>query len=137
MKPTHKEYDNLPYMDFYHAMEQLKIKSKCVDKQVVCIITDEHYYSLSFGINFIICCDKKCGDKENRLCVTQHAEINAINNCNSLLLKTRAKYAFVNLFPCAPCQKALEAIGIEKIISFTPKHKKQVFKNIEIVNIHK
>lgn len=128
------EYDKHNYRNFYKTMQKLKIHSGCIDKQVVCIITDEHYYSLSYGVNKIIACDKKCDDKENRLCITTHAEINAINNCNSILLKKRAKYAFVNLFPCAPCQKALKAIGIEKIISFTPKHKKQVFKNIEIID---
>jgi deoxycytidylate deaminase len=130
------DYDKIPYKNFYRAMEQLKDQSKCLDKQVVCIITDVHFYTLSYGVNQVLGCDKQCDNKENRLCIVQHAEINAINNCNDTLLKRRAVYAFVNLFPCASCQKALEATGIEKIISFSPKHKLQVFENIEIVNIN-
>ena len=46
------------------------------------------------------------------------------------------KYIFVNLFPCENCQRSLinHMPSLEKIISFAPKHKKQIFHNIEIVN---
>jgi len=37
----------------FHLMNILKEESKCIDKQVVCIITDPHYNVLSYGVNKI------------------------------------------------------------------------------------
>jgi len=122
---------NKNYMYMYRILEQLKHQSECIDKQVACIITDEFYNIVSTGINTIIECNRDCHNKESRICNVDHAEIKAIENMNPY---SRRYYAFINLFPCAPCQIELKNKGIQKIISFTPKHKEQVFKNIEIVD---
>ncbi len=120
---------NKDYMYMYKLLNDLKQHSKCIDKQVACILTNSKYQIISMGVNTILECNKDCHNKENRICCVRHAEISAIYCLDKY---TRPYYAFINLFPCAPCQKALKGAGIKKIISFTPKHKEQVFKNIEI-----
>ena len=62
----------------HHYLNQLKEKSKCIDKQVACVITDASYEIISTGINRVIFCDQNCDDKINRRCFTVHAEIIAI-----------------------------------------------------------
>ena len=113
----------------FHLMNILKEESKCLDKQVVCILTDQDFHILSYGVNTVIACDKNCHDKENRICHTMHAEIMAIDNCHD---KWKTYYAFVNLFPCAPCQKALDNYGVMEIVVAGPRHKEQVFANIRL-----
>jgi len=76
-------------------------------------------------------CDQNCHDKENRVCLTEHAEIIAIRKLSTTPLPTHC-YAFVNLFPCAPCQKALKKINIQEIVVAGPKHKEQVVDNIRL-----
>jgi len=112
-----------------HYLNKLKEQSKCVDKQVACIITDKNYNIISTGINQIIECDHNCHDKINRKCFTLHAEIIAMANLRNF--NGRAKYAYLNLFPCVPCQNALLGF-IDEIIVFGPKHKDQVFDNIRL-----
>ncbi|MEJ2248056.1 MAG: hypothetical protein P8Y70_00165 [Candidatus Lokiarchaeota archaeon] len=124
---------NEHYMEIYNLLEQYKQQSKCVDKQVACILTDEFGNILSYGINEILTCNKNCNDKENRICNVIHAEVNA---CLRLSDENKdiKKYAFINLFPCKACQEFMTTFyNVTKIISFSPKHKEQVFKNIEIV----
>jgi deoxycytidylate deaminase len=125
-----KLLQNYRYMCIYRRLEQLKHQSHCIDKQVACIITDSEYNIISTGVNRIIKCDKNCDDKENRICNTEHAEVMACKYIDRT--KYRNRYAFINLFPCAPCQETLAEYGVRKIISFTPKHKDQVFEEIEI-----
>jgi len=111
----------------FHLMNLYKEQSWCLDKQVVCILTDKDYNILSYGINEIIACDQQCHDKENRRCETVHAEIVALQKTSQI-----AHYAFVNLFPCAPCQTRLRQEGIQEIIVAGPKHKKQVVDIIRL-----
>jgi len=119
---------NRPEAYIFHLMNLLKEESECIDKQVVCILTDQLYRILSYSTNKIIACDRQCHDKENRRCETIHAEIEALDKCRN---RDALYYAFVNLFPCAPCQIALEQY-VEEIIVAGPKHKDQVFKNIRL-----
>ena len=122
------EIGNIHYM-LHHLREQ----SECIDKQVSCIITDKDNNILSFGWNKVLECDKNCHDKENRLCVTKHAEIVAIDRLTDAQLKMKGKKIYVSLFPCKPCQNACEKAGVEEIISFTPDHKGTVFNKITII----
>jgi len=120
---------NQAEMLIQHYLNQLKELSRCIDKQVVCVITDKDYRILSTGINQIIACDQNCDDKINRRCETVHAESVAVCNLNKYNL--RAKKAYLNLFPCVACQESL-AQYVEEIIVFGPKHKDQVFENIRL-----
>ena len=120
---------NINEYNIMHLLNKLKEQSECIDKQVVCVITDEYQRIISTGINEVVFCDKNCHDKENRKCFTVHAEIIAMANLRNF--SKRAKYAYLNLFPCAPCQQALSTI-VEEIVVFGPKHKEQVFDNIRL-----
>ncbi len=113
----------------HHYLNQLKEKSQCIDKQVACVITDASYEIISTVINRVIFCDQNCNDKINRRCFTVHAEIIAIANLKNF--KDRAKKAYINLFPCPPCQNGLSHF-VEEIVVFGPKHKDQVFNNIRL-----
>ncbi len=108
----------------FHLMNLLKEESECLDKQVVCVITDKDYNILSYGVNKVIACDQQCHDKENRRCETVHAEIVALENCSDTVA---LYYAFVNLFPCAPCQEEL-SVHVEEIVVAGPKHKDQLVR---------
>lgn len=114
----------------HYLLHQLKQESKCIDKQVACIITDNDLNILSYGINTIIECNKDCHDKENRVCNVIHAEVVAAKNLNKDSVVEKGK-AWLTLFPCAPCQEALRPY-VDEIIVFGPKHKDQVFDNITI-----
>ncbi|KKK65668.1 hypothetical protein LCGC14_2971820 [marine sediment metagenome] len=61
-------------LHFANYLNRLKEQSQCLDKQVACIVVDELDRIVSHGINEIVECDKKCHDKENRICVFRHAE---------------------------------------------------------------
>ena len=121
---------NIQEYNIMHLLNKLKEQSACVDKQVACVITDINFNILSMGVNKIVECDKDCHNKENRICKTIHAEIIACYNMNTLN-RIKAHTAYVNLFPCIPCQKTLKN-WVGEIVVFGPKHKEQEFKNIRL-----
>lgn len=112
----------------FTVMNGMKKLSKCIDKQVVCLIVDEDYNILSVGINTIEACDKNCHDKENRLCVVRHAEQVAVDNL-STLNKQRARKAYVSLFPCVQCQLTLEPY-VDEIVTFGMIHKQWISNKV-------
>lgn len=120
---------NLEEYKLLHLMNKLKESSKCIDKQVVCIITDSKYRILSVGINQVLECNKDCHNKESRICTPIHAEIVAANNLHDI---RKTDKAYLNLFPCVPCQKVLGQIGTKEIVVFGPQHKEQWFPNIRL-----
>jgi len=122
---THEE------QNIMHFLNKVKEQSACIDKQVACAITDRNYNVVSTGVNMIISCDKNCHDKENRICETGHAEIVACRNLHEGY-RGRHLMAYVNLFPCVPCQRELELNQIREIIVFGKQHKDQVFENIRL-----
>ena len=109
-------------LEMYTTMNKLRHLSRCLDKQVVCLIVDEEYNILSIGINTVEACDQNCDDKEKRLCVVKHAEVVAIENL-SVIGRQRARRAYVSLFPCAPCQACIEPY-VDEIVTFGMAHKK-------------
>jgi len=121
---------NIHEYNIMHLLNKLKEQSKCIDKQVACIITDSNYNILSMGINKIVECDKDCHNKEHRICLTVHAEIVACTNMNTLN-RIHASTAYTNLFPCVPCQQTLKN-WVKEIVVFGPQHKEQEFANIRL-----
>ncbi len=112
-------------------LNKLKEYSQCVDKQVACVIVDKSTGQiLSSGVNKIISCDMNCHDKEKRICNTVHAEVMAVNNLN--MRPWGATIAYVNLFPCIPCQRALFT-RVSEVTAFGFKHREAAFKNIRLV----
>jgi len=115
-----------------HLLNKLKEQSECIDKQVACIITNRYGNIISVGVNEIINCDKNCHDKEKRICKTIHAEIEACTNLSALdHTRGGSLTAYLNLFPCVSCQKAL-AVWVTEIVVFGKQHKDKWFKNIRL-----
>ena len=125
-----------PYeLDIAAYLNRLKERSKCLDKQVACCIVNPEGRIIASGVNEILLCDKNCHDKENRTCEVRHAEITACNNLryDDLLLPLKIPFtAYVNLFPCVPCQKFMAQSGVTEIVVFGPRHKDQWFENIRL-----
>lgn len=120
-------------LKMYTLLHILKEESQCIDKQVACIIADDQGTVRSYGVNTIIVCNKNCHDKKNRICEVIHAEIKAIEHlCYTGEMIDTPLTAYLSLFPCVPCQKALTSY-VNEIRVFGPKHKGQVFDNIVLM----
>lgn len=117
-------------LEIMHFLNKLKEQSLCIDKQVACVIVDETGMIVSSGVNMVIECNKNCHDKTNRVCRVEHAESRAYFNLREAECEENLT-AYVNLFPCVPCQNLL-ACAVEEIVVFGPRHKDQVFNNIRL-----
>lgn len=93
------------------AEEEAK-NSKCIDRQVGCVLTDEEGNVLGKGCNTVIHCNQNCHDKIKRICNVRHGEISALEQVKD---KSKIKRAYVTLFPCLPCRSALTAAGVDEI----------------------
>jgi deoxycytidylate deaminase len=110
-------------LEMYALLEELKQQSKCIDKQVACIIVDNISHEvLATGINTVIECDKNCHDKEHRVCNVRHAEVSAIEHFDSDKYKLGERTAYVSLFPCKACQEAILPY-VDEIVTFGMIHK--------------
>jgi len=117
-------------VEMFYTMTRLKHLSRCLDKQVVCLITDANYNILSIGVNTIEACDQNCEDKEKRICVVKHAEAVAVENL-SALNRQRSMYAYVSLFPCVTCQEVLEPC-VDEIVTFGMVHKEWISDKVVV-----
>jgi len=117
----------------YNVMESLKRLSKCVDKQVVCLLVNDASEIVSIGINSVNRCDKNCHDKEHRICDVTHAEIMAIRNLAQEYFYDDSDVltAYVSLFPCKACQIAI-APFVKEIVTFGMAHKEWVSNKISV-----
>ncbi|MFA7243914.1 MAG: dCMP deaminase family protein [Patescibacteria group bacterium] len=102
-------------------------RTACIFHKVGSVFVDENHRVISLGYNGptagdIHCIDEGCakvhGDpdtNEIQRCRGAHSEINAIiNSGNTERLKGSTLY--ITLFPCYDCLKALNNLGIKKII---------------------
>jgi len=118
----------------FYVMDEMKSLSRCRDKQVVCLIVDETDNIVSMGVNNVIECDRNCGDKVNRKCSVVHAEVEAVKHLKLITLNNGPKLglrAYVNLFPCAPCQNVLDQY-VEEIVTFGMAHKEWVSDKVAL-----
>lgn len=115
---------------FFH-LEKLKEQSKCIDKQVACIIADTRGNILAQGVNTVIECDKNCHDKVNRTCKVRHAEVSALVSLRAaddeeehgeIRYGKRGRTAYVSLFPCKACQESILPF-VDEIVTFGMIHK--------------
>lgn len=113
-------------IEMFYQLERIKAQSRCIDKQVACIIADKDYNIIATGVNTIVKCDKNCHDKENRTCEVVHAERMAVralsdHQCD-LLNHVPGGRAYVSLFPCKACQELI-APFVDEIVTFGMIHK--------------
>jgi deoxycytidylate deaminase len=116
---------------FFNILRAMASFSRCVDKKVACLITDTcGQYIYGIAVNDVIQCDHNCHDKERRICKVIHAEESALNRCNQAVLEhavhARDLVAYVNLFPCKPCQETLRPF-VSEICAIGPIHKELVY----------
>ena len=106
---------------FKFALEVSK-GSKCVDRQVGCVITTKDGDVIGSGCNTVINCNKNCHDKLHRICNVRHAEVSAIESVPQNM-RELMNTAYVTLFPCFPCMKALEDTTVQwiKVKGFSHK----------------
>lgn len=111
---------------FFFLLEELKKQSKCLDKQVACIITDGQDNILSVGVNQVSLCGgcTKNGSKDN--CSVLHAEQVACMNLSKSYsgMKDELK-AYLSLYPCESCQKILSE-HVSEVLVYGEKHKEKV-----------
>ena len=113
----------------FFVMDAMKALSKCRDKQVVCIIVDRDNNIESMGINTIFACNNACEDKAHRICEVVHAERRAMEAC--YIDGSKGLRAYVNLFPCGPCQDALDPF-VDEIVTFGMAHKEWKSDKIQL-----
>jgi len=89
---------------FLNEANEEALKSTCIDRKVGAVIQSE-YGAIFKGHNEVLRCNKQCSDKDNRVCETIHAEINAVNAC--AMANDKPKRIWVTLYPCRPCMLEL------------------------------
>lgn len=87
--------------------------SECIDRKVGCVLTDDENRICGKGFNHVINCNQNCNDKLKRVCNVRHAEISALHDAKARGVVP--KHAYVTLFPCLPCRRALEDAGVTDI----------------------
>lgn len=116
----------------FKMLEALKEESRCIDKQVACIICNDEGVIVAQGVNTILDCDKNCHDKEKRVCKVVHAEQMAVRTLAVTEEEREAieggriykkhRTAYVSLFPCAACQRAILPY-VDEIVTYGMIHK--------------
>lgn len=118
-KTTNASADKAIVNFFNIAKEEAK-QSACIDRKVGCVLVADGHI-VSQGHNTPTNCNQKCDDKEHRVCEVTHAEINALRNIRVKDVKPTT--AYVTLYPCLPCRKALAEAGITDIHVIGFSHK--------------
>ena len=118
MKREMNNYD----VEMFFQLEALRHQSKCIDKQVACILTDSLHNIVASGVNTILQCDKNCLDKEHRTCVVTHAERMAVSQLSASHIYEGRLTAYCSLFPCKACQEAILPY-VNEIVTYGMIHK--------------
>lgn len=109
-------------IEAFYQLERLKATSKCIDKQVACIMFNKEGAIVAEGVNTVLACDKNCHDKVNRLCNVRHAEVTALRSLSVGMRNLGGITAYVSLFPCRACQEAILPF-VDEIVTFGMIHK--------------
>ncbi len=116
----------------FFLLEELKKQSKCLDKQVACIITDSQDNILSVGYNKVFNCGGCTIDGDKQECEVTHAELIAVENLRSKHLHELQNIkAYLSLYPCPNCQRKLDQVA-DEIIVFGDKHKECIIDEKKI-----
>lgn len=108
--------------EMFALAEQESQNSRCIDRQVGCVITDRDGNVLGKGCNTVINCNQNCHDKLKRICNVRHGEVSAIESVPENM-RDMMYCAYVTLFPCFPCMQALEKTSVQwiKVKGFSHK----------------
>lgn len=108
--------------EMFALAEKESQNSRCIDRQVGCVITDRDGNVLGKGCNTVINCNQNCHDKLKRICNVRHGEVSAIESVPENM-RALMYCAYVTLFPCFPCMQALEKTSVQwiKVKGFSHK----------------
>lgn len=108
--------------EMFALAEKESQNSRCIDRQVGCVITDRDGNVLGKGCNTVINCNQNCHDKLKRICNVRHGEVSAIESVSENM-RDMMYCAYVTLFPCFPCMQALEKTSVQwiKVKGFSHK----------------
>lgn len=108
--------------EMFALAEKESQNSRCIDRQVGCVITDRDGNVLGKGCNTVINCNQNCHDKLKRICNVRHGEVSAIESVPENM-RAMMYCAYVTLFPCFPCMQALEKTSVQwiKVKGFSHK----------------
>ena len=108
--------------EMFALAEKESQNSRCIDRQVGCVITDRDGNVLGKGCNTVINCNQNCHDKLKRICNVRHGEVSAIESVPENM-RDMMYCAYVTLFPCFPCMQALEKTSVQwiKVKGFSHK----------------
>lgn len=95
----------------FEKAQRISRNSKCIDRQVGCVITTKDGDIIGQGCNTVINCNRNCHDKLHRICNVRHGEVSAIESVPDGL-KALMNTAYVTLYPCFPCMQAIEKTSI-------------------------
>ena len=107
-------------MQFFMFCQKDAQRSKCIDRKVGALVCDKEGH-FAYGHNEVLECNSLCADKFNRICSVQHAEVNTLEKAKVLGIVPHK--AYVTLYPCLPCMKALEAAGVQEVVVLGFSHK--------------
>lgn len=93
----------------YYLCKAIGSFSTCGHKKVGTVLFDELNRVVGVGYNRVYDCNHLC----NKTCGVRHSEIVALDN-----VARSPTLAYLNLFPCIACQRALSAAGVELVKVF-------------------
>ncbi|KKP88192.1 MAG: Late competence operon required for DNA binding and uptake [Berkelbacteria bacterium GW2011_GWA2_35_9] len=105
-------------------------RTSCIKFQVGCVLVSSDNKHSVMGYNGSPsgapnCCDVGCAKDEGGRCRGCHAEINAIINCHGSPGTFKGGAAYVTIFPCNECAKALCQAGIKRVVYVDDYSKEQ------------
>ena len=113
--------------EIYEFVRGQAFKSHCQDRKVGCVIMGKGGEVYGYGHNRTEC-RKKCAKFDGQACPAHHAEMEAVSHLEQAklameLVDTNFKLpdfliAAVSYQPCKWCVKALEEVGVKRIIYF-------------------
>ena len=117
---------------FFREAELKATYSKDRSRKVGCVIVNHRNVMLTSGWNgFPRDVDDDVDERHERPAKylwTEHAERNAIYNAASMGIPLMGSKAFVTLFPCADCMRALLQSGVIEIICPQPNWEDESYK---------
>lgn len=109
---------------FTQLLEPVAAKSKDRSRQVGCILVGEHHQLLSTGFNGMPRgCDDDAPERHERpekYYWAEHAERNAIYNAARHGVSLDYAGAYISLFPCMDCARALVQSGVRFVCAPRP-----------------
>lgn len=132
MLTSSEKWDNR----FLDLCDHVASWSKDLSRKVGCVLVGDQREVLSTGYNGL---PRGADDGElarferpTKYAWTEHAERNAIYNAARIGSRILGCTAYINLFPCADCARALIQSGVKRIVTREPENWEHPYLNFEV-----